>query len=92
MLNCAIPAKEKNCKLIFINKKEIKITPSTQSNIRILPLQARIQLDEFSYPAIHIYGTIDNTNLDIYSAKHKIKNNTNEDSNGTSQSLNNSCS
>ena len=66
--------KEKNCKIIYIQKKEIILQIrhlNTHPN-NIPTRSVYIQMNEFSYPAIHMHGLIDNRPLDIYSAKHKL--------------------
>lgn len=83
--------KEKNCRLIYINKKEITHKISAECALYVSPLPNIIQLNEFSYPAIYVHGIIDNQNLAIYSAKYKIGQNKKKDDHGTSQSINGNC-
>lgn len=59
--------KNKKSNLIRIGKKIITINPNT---ITINPLAQIISMQDFSYPCLQVRGSIDNKNVDVYSAKY----------------------
>ena len=63
----------KQCKLIRIASRPLNLQLES-AQIQIDPLDAMIEMDGFSYPCLHVHGTIDNQELDIYSAKYEARN------------------
>lgn len=65
--------KQKNCTLIRLGTNSCAIPLSTGSSINIEPLSEIIELETFSYPCFCLTSSIDNQNVQIYSAKRKVK-------------------
>lgn len=60
-------------KLTRIGNKQTKINLSGQDFLSIEPLSESINYQNAKYPAMHIYGQIDNKPVTIYSAKYDTK-------------------
>ena len=63
--------KRTDCKLIRVAKKPLSISLN-DFKICITPLEKQITMDEFNYPVLQVQANIDNYELTLYSAKHKL--------------------
>lgn len=64
--------KKSGCTLIRLSAQDARSFYLGTLQITIIPIQTTITAHDFSYPAFHISGAIDDCKIDLYSRKYKI--------------------